>query len=345
MKLVDQDKSIFWACTVLWLIFTVSSVKSQDLDIHYSQFYHTPLFHNPALTGAFQEDIRLSGVYRRQWQSIPVPYMTFGAAGDMKLPTVLPFPGQLSAGISFAYDEAGDSELSFTQLGLHGSYGLPVNEWNMLSIGLQLGFGIRSFSTDNLTFGAQFDGELFNPMSDPGENFNQTQTTFFDVSTGLNWRFQKSRRLYFNIGSGVFHLNRPKVNFIEEADQPWAILWNAFGETSFPVSEKIDVKASVLYQSQGPSNETVLSGGVRYWVNTARGKELGLTLRFGSRFNDAIIPSLEVDYRNWTAGISYDINTSQLNVATDDKGGPEIILIYRISRVKPVGVFETCPIF
>jgi len=53
-------------------------------DIHFSQFYHSPQNINPSLTGVFNGHQRFIGNYRSQWNSVPVSYMTFSGAYDMK---------------------------------------------------------------------------------------------------------------------------------------------------------------------------------------------------------------------------------------------------------------------
>jgi len=42
-------------------------------DIHFSQFFETPLLRNPALAGIFTGDVRIQAVYRTQWASVTVP--------------------------------------------------------------------------------------------------------------------------------------------------------------------------------------------------------------------------------------------------------------------------------
>jgi hypothetical protein len=59
----------------------VDAVVAQD--IHYSQFYNSPLNINPAKTGIFNGDKRINLSHRNQWRSI-VPWTTFTASYDQK---------------------------------------------------------------------------------------------------------------------------------------------------------------------------------------------------------------------------------------------------------------------
>ncbi|MBK8556789.1 MAG: type IX secretion system membrane protein PorP/SprF [Lewinellaceae bacterium] len=56
-----------------------STVLLQAQDLHYSQPQINPLHFNPAQTGVFRGDWRVSGLYRSQWESVPVPYRSLAA--------------------------------------------------------------------------------------------------------------------------------------------------------------------------------------------------------------------------------------------------------------------------
>src|SRR5438067_13574700 len=63
---------------VLW------SVVSFAQDIHYSQFYASPLTLNPALTGVNECNYRANAMYRNQWSSVSSnPYQTPSVSFDI----------------------------------------------------------------------------------------------------------------------------------------------------------------------------------------------------------------------------------------------------------------------
>src|SRR6202000_159144 len=55
-------------------------------DIHFSQFYETPLLGNPSLAGIFTGDYRVQTVYRDQWNSFTNAYRTGSVNAEYKLP-------------------------------------------------------------------------------------------------------------------------------------------------------------------------------------------------------------------------------------------------------------------
>ncbi|WP_425273468.1 type IX secretion system membrane protein PorP/SprF [Pseudomonas morbosilactucae] len=61
---------------ILVIILFCSPQLLLSQDFSFSQFYEMPMLRNPALSGIFNGDIRVSSVYRNQWGSISVPFQT-----------------------------------------------------------------------------------------------------------------------------------------------------------------------------------------------------------------------------------------------------------------------------
>ena len=71
----------FTFCSLMFAFTT------QAQDLHFSQFFNSPLTTNPANTGFIPGgDYRIGINYRNQWSSImTVPYQTMSAFGDMQI--------------------------------------------------------------------------------------------------------------------------------------------------------------------------------------------------------------------------------------------------------------------
>jgi hypothetical protein len=65
------------------------------------------------------------------------------------------------------------------------------------------------------------------------------------------------------------------------------------------------------------------------------------------RFKDAFIPTVKMDYDNYSVTLSYDINTSSLRPASNGIGGFEMSLFVRGSYKKSsqFGTQVSCPRF
>src|SRR5688572_2978598 len=97
-------------------------------DIGFSQFYDQPLLRNPALAGIFTGDVRLVASYRNQWQSVTVPYRTFGLSAEYKMPTHVVENDIFTLGLQLIKDVAGTSEFSTTQILPAVNYSFPLSE-------------------------------------------------------------------------------------------------------------------------------------------------------------------------------------------------------------------------
>ena len=80
---MKQLKSILITCL---LVSGAVAVGAQD--IHFSQFYMSPLNLNPAMTGVMNCNIRLAANYRNQWASVlrDNAYRTYSVSYDQKIP-------------------------------------------------------------------------------------------------------------------------------------------------------------------------------------------------------------------------------------------------------------------
>jgi type IX secretion system PorP/SprF family membrane protein len=237
------------------------------------------------------------------------------------------------------------------QIGIPISYTAPLGKNNFLTLGFTPMFGQRSFGNlDKLTFDEQWDGCFFNSGISHTEDLlvNNTNLKYFDLSTGLNFRTQAAeKRSKLDIGAGLHHINRPDHNFwFDQGEYRLAQKLTFYGLGSLQVAPKLDVVGHGLYQKQGAYQEIVYGLGGRWHLNTKPYQELALQVGadFRHRYTDAIIPHVEVAYRTWQLGFSYDINTSGFRPATNNRGGPELSLIYRLYRVKPLPNFKACQI-
>ena len=99
-----------------------------------------------------------------------------------------------------------------------------------------------------------------------------------------------------------------------------------------------------MYQKQDQYNEIVLNGQGKIYLNKNKERNIALHLGLGLRLNDAWYPMVALTYKNLYAGLSYDFNFSNFDIATNGRGGPELSVIYRMTKV-PTGPFKPCPIY
>lgn len=350
MNISLQRRLSVWAA--VFLMASLSSLSAQD--IHFSQFYNSPLNLSPGLIGVHGGDIRFVGNYRNQWQSVPVPYLTFSGMYETKIQEDTRKNGYFSGAVLFNYDRAGLSKLSMTNFGLNGSYTHKIGASAFVTGGAHLSINQRAFRLDDLTFGKQFDGEVHNPNGATGENFDNTTNFFADFGVGANIRLQSKdanrwkKRSKLDFGAALFHVNQPNIGFYDAATIKLPSRLSLYAMGTLMVSSAFDLLGHASFQIQRPYYENVLGVAARFHLSTKRAREtalqVGASYRLNNEEGDAIIPNLELHLRQWMIGASYDVNISEFEIGTLKKGGLELAISYTIYKVKPLPVFKICPI-
>jgi len=322
------------------------SIQLHAQDIHYSQFGRSPLNINPALTGLFKGDVRFIGNYRSQWNKIPVNYMTFSGGVEQKFINSSMENSLFSAGLYLNHDEAGDLKLSNTGVNLAASFTRRLSTKHYLTAGIQIGGAQRRFDVSKLRVDNQYDGDTFNSSLPTQEAFDNSRVFYGDLSGGLNYRFQNvDNRMKLDFGIAIFHVNKPDKSFYKNGNQRLDRRLSYYGMTTFGIGEKIDVGLQAIGQFQGPHQEILVGGIGKIHLNQERDKELAFGLGLAYRIDDAWVPSMVIDYRVWSFGLSYDVTSSPFNDLGFRRGGPELSLIYIFSKVRPPKEFEICPLF
>lgn len=326
--------------TAFLLLICRLSLLGQDL--HYSQFYLHPIHLNPATTGVFEGNMRFAGIYRSQWNTVPVSYRSFAGAADWK--AIQRNTNLLSVGFLLQHDRAGDAALTWTQVGATAAVTQAMGENQAIGVGFGFGFVQRAFDLSGLTFKNQWTGDAFNAALPSKETLNNSTGLTPTLAAGLNWHYGPgASRNRLDIGVGGQHLNRPRFGFDKNVKNrlPMRITANLSG--ALQVAEQLDAVAFGALQQMSDARETLLGGGLRLHLDPATATAVQVSI--AARFGDAIIPAVQVERNNWTVGLSYDVNTSPFKVATGRRGGFELAVVYRNVPVPPVKTFKTCPIF
>jgi len=327
----------------LLLLFIVSrfTFTAFSQDVGFSQFYDQPLLRNPALAGIFTGDVRLAASYRNQWQSVTIPYRTFGFSGEFKMPANIAPDDNVTIGLQLIRDVAGTSEFSTLQILPAVNYSLPLSPTSnsYLSIAFMGGLMQQRFDPTKLVLNDQFvsgSNGSFSILPSSRQVFNNTSVNYFDLSAGLSYNGVIRDDINYFIGAGIFHLTKPKVGFYEgnsitlnkklalnvgfaaptsETDQFifYADYFKQFKEGFKPVGIST-LQTGIMYSHDlfvlGDAQQTI-TGGVLY------------------RLNDAIIPVVQLQLSKLIIGASYDINIDKLAAAARYRGGFELVLSFR----------------
>ncbi|HEX7412602.1 MAG TPA: PorP/SprF family type IX secretion system membrane protein [Bacteroidia bacterium] len=329
---------------LLFVIISLSLMQTKRLfaqDAHYSQYNQISVYVNPALCGVAY-DVRAMLNYRSQWQSVSVPYKTYGATAEFAIKHQKTRKAYLTAGLIAYQDVAGSGNM--TQLHVGGILGVVVNtgKHSKLSFAATGSFDQRRISTGNFQWENQYNGYQYT-SSIPGENLPANQVTYADFGAGANFHFSKSERYIssndghrFDIGFSVYHVNTPLVGFYGASEAQYMKYIQHASFTIAVPNVKANIIPSYIIMFQGPSIEINAGIMFRYIISDAA-KQSGLIkpMAFSAgayyRSKDAFIPQILFEYDKYAIGASYDFNTSALTPFSYLQGGLEIVLRYNWS--------------
>ncbi|MDD4150766.1 MAG: PorP/SprF family type IX secretion system membrane protein [Bacteroidales bacterium] len=323
-----MKKTIIFLLTIIIYCLSTQNVNAQD--IHFSQFYASPMSLNPAETGFFDGNWRFTNNYRTQWSAIGVPYNTISAGFDK--PFKLNKNSNFGLGVFFVNDKSGSSQLTVNKLFLSGNYMLTIDNIHNFGIGVQLGYIVKSFSLDGLTLPSQynpnsgyFDPELPNNLNAWDENIN-----YPDLNLGFSYK-GKSDRLNPFAGLALFHIINPKESFLRTEDKlPMRLVIN--GGVEFALKKNIIIKPNLLTMYHKRAGDWIISTLGYYLLPEGKMIEkafFGIQGRTSFNTFDAIIFTGGVGLYDFDIGLSYDINISKLSAATNNRGAFEISIIYK----------------
>lgn len=312
---------------IIALQFAAAGTVQAQVDPHFSQFYAYPLWLNPALTGVFDGDTRLSANFRDQWANINNGYRTAGASIDFK-------PNdKVGIGLNVLDQKAGTAGYNyFTASGSFG-YGIALSDDGnqRLHFGLQAGVISRSFDPNKLQSDNQYDPYTgFDPALPNYENFGYSSKTVFDAGAGIYYyNADPMNKANFFGGVSINHLNDVSDPFAAggiSSKLPMRV--TAHGGIRIKASDFFDLIPNVVYIKQGKGEIKAL--GVYSELKFA--DDNGLVLGGMVRLQDAAIANIGYHLRQMVIGASYDFNTSGLRSVTSGRGGFELSVSYIFSR-------------
>ena len=321
----------------LWLIISINLCNlCYAQDIHFSQFYSTPLLLNPGATGAFDGKFRSGIHFRNQWSSLGSPYQTYSASAEMALLKKKEKGNSLGVGLMMFGDKAGNAALKRTQFNFSLSYNAKLNDQHNLALGLQGGYAQRSIDNNVLQWGSQYNGTSYDPDNIPPPYMSEfSNVSYIDLSSGLLWNYQISNMAEVSAGAAMFHLNTPQQSLLDNGDDKLdrKIIIHGQGRIAKRRSD-IAYFPNFMFARQGSMMEINAGAMVRYMLKESSkytGFIKGNAFYIGGnyRFKDAVIIAAALEIADWKLGLSYDINISGLRKATLGRGGFEISLVYQ----------------
>ena len=316
---VSRISAIVTAFVLLWLACVPPHAHGQT-DAQFSQYYEVPTFYNPAATGA-TDYLRIRGGARLQWVGIDNAPTTFAATADMPLKL---FEKRFGVGVMF------DSE----SMGLYKSLNMGVQlgykfrklggEW---TAAVQIGIYDQGFKGSEVVLP---DDDDYHEGTDDAIPTSDIHGTSLDLGLGV-WYAHK----YFQAGLSATHLNSPTVSMTAESGSGGGS--ESGGERKYEFQARrtlyfmaignIPIKNTLFELVPSLLVKSDFSFTTGELTARARWKKM-LSFGIGYRWNDAVIATVGLEFKNFYAGYSYDYATSAIMKASS--GSHEVFVGYSL---------------
>jgi type IX secretion system PorP/SprF family membrane protein len=324
---------------MLYLSITIQA----QIDPHFTQYYMYPLHLNPGLTGLISDgDVRVTANTRSQWASVSNPYNTVGISGDMLL------KNQWGLGVNILNQKAGNGGYNYSNVQVsvaNGNIRFGTNGAQHISIGMQVGILTQRFDPYKLQFGDQYSAALgYNAgiTSRAAVNTLTLSQNLFDIGAGIAYiDEQPDKKVNVYGGISFNHLNQPRNNFNSEVSRlPMRI--TAHAGARIIASPTLQFYPNFIYMQQGNAFEATPGIYAQMKVNDI----MHVLLGGNYRLNDAVNAFTGIYYKNYSLGLSYDINTSNLNTIPKTVNSLEMSLSMTLLKNNKLETqFFKCPRF
>jgi type IX secretion system PorP/SprF family membrane protein len=330
------------------------ALQANAQDVHFTQYFTSPLTLNPANTGLVRCDYRVAGNFRSQWAVVnQKPYTTGTGSYDMGVLKGKLGGDALGVGIMYMYDRSGTGALTNNTIGFstayHKTFGEPDNMPNTLSIGAQGYLVQKSIRWEDLRFEDQWT-----PSGDikaTNEKPNGKDLSYTDINTGIMWTGYANEKSTYYVGASVYHLTRPTESFLLINNSPKInTRYSIHAGGNVQMNDNMMLLGSAMYQQQGPASELLLGAAAGFILNPMHDEYTTNTvLNLGTwyRLRDAICPYVSFEWGRSKLGFSYDVNVSSFSAATRGQGAIEVSYMYNgcIVRSETKKYNFACPRF
>lgn len=345
----NQNMHVRKLLSLFAAVICLNSLSAQD--IHFTQFYMSPLTMNPSMAGKFEGTVRIGGIYRGQWASALTSsdsYKTPSVWADSPIFRGFRKRDWIGVGLMFFTDKAGEIGLKHSAFKIGATYHLALDKKNnaVLSVGGQYGKGSRKLGANRkYEDGYPANNTNYDPSLSKEANVVD-DANYTDIDAGVTLTAKLNKQMDINIGFAMFHINEGKYSLAGISDPNAPAPTNpAAGDAQIPrrmvihgqfnaaLNDRWSLNPAFQFQSMSGADEIQLQGMLGYLFNPE--KDITLNFGLGYRLRDALQGIVGMKYKELRVGLAYDINTSGLNAATNYRGGFELAANYIIKIYKP----------
>ncbi|MGB1248796.1 MAG: PorP/SprF family type IX secretion system membrane protein, partial [Chitinophagales bacterium] len=311
---------------LFYFIILFSFVEIIAQDIHYSQFYNSPLTLNPATTGLINGSFRASAIYRSQWWNTT---NKFSSPGYQTPSASIDFPirinnSALGIGVTFVNDKVAEGLMNdFYILGsLSYIQSMGKDYRHQLSFGLQAAYMNRQIDASHLQYASQFQANQFSSAFGLPEDLQSNTFNQIDVNAGLLWygNFSKKFRMY--LGGSLYNIVGQDIAYTESNSLEQSMRYSAHTGLEIGLGKRLELLPSILYFKQQQADQ--INSGMALAFK-AGNLEKPTRLLIGGYLRsvgwvknlsmDAAIAYIGLEFVGFRLGMSYDYTLSDLKNA------------------------------
>lgn len=316
-------------CLILSLVLVSGVAFAQE--INFSRVQDMTIWYNQSLKTDKLNSLKLN--YRDVQYAGVIAYNSVSAMFDMPLLSKAAKDKRnasyfsISAGASSDKSNGGILNNTLGMLGV--SYAVPINRnETYVSAGFQAGYyqsrlnlsGVSNAFGDQYNSYGPIEGGVSNDRLAAGWSYGH-----FNLNTGVSM-FNNSSHNKWYIGVSALQVNKPYTSDKLKIDSlRLKIGISVQGGYKYVTSTDDEVAFYMIMNWQGPAYRHFFDlSYVKSLPSVQGGAAVGFGL--GYRYDDAIVPNIELRYQKLVLGLLYDINISSISAAGITRNGLELAL-------------------
>lgn len=296
------------------------AITSEAQDIHFTQPDINPVLFNPAYNGFFEGTGRFGLAYRNQWASVTKPFQTLAVTAEYAILHRRYQRDGLSIGTIIFADKEGELSYGNTAASILLSYYKALDDRNIVSVGIQGGWGRSGFDIANARF------------QDNRDVVAEQSVHYPLISAGVAWYCQPREDFFLKVGAAAHNINRPNISYLGLKDTYMERHYNIYARAEYRYWSNVSLLPLLAFQWQRNYSEYLFGMDAKWYLSEGSRDLLALSAGLYYRWRDALNVVLATDYNAFTFALCYDANLSKLTAASRSIGAFEFQLTYRLNR-------------
>jgi len=312
----------------LTVLFSVFCYCANAQDPQFSQYFSSPLSLNPAFTGYYDGTHRIASNFRNQWVGAGDPFTTASVSFDTRVMREKLNKNLLGIGVMAMTDRTASGSYNSNYVSLSTAYHQSLDEegYQHLGVGFQGSIGTRILDYNKVSFNSQFASRGFDLTLPNNENFVTRRASYMDFNVGLMYNYLKDRNRFY-IGTSYYHVNQPNMTFLGNDPYILPARFTVHSGASFLVGSQGELFLNGQYMSQGGFTNQVI--GLAYGYSPQQSNEENVFYAgLFYRHKDAVYPYIGYLFNDLQIGVTYDVNTTNLQISNSRNKSFELSIIY-----------------